>query len=224
MKHTPKVLYREFLLTTETYFEQHGFKLKIKDAIVEKIEGDCKQSIYFDPIWSPIHVSINPIFRFRLNQIQNVWGIFNDYMRDKDSYTSLFRMWDLYKIIDSGDAEFSPSIDDQIGLSIYIKNFNGFMDKHGWLFMSQLHSLTDYDSFLNHPNPMNDEFQNRVFHRRYASPGLIAAKLNHNPQYEFLYEKYMDILIGFDYVDAQAELKALKAYMDAHSVEELLSL
>lgn len=224
MEKRPKELYRDFFTITEPYFDQREFKLKIKESLIEKIEKEWTQFIYFDPVWSPFHVSINPIFCFKFNQIQRIWGLFNEYMSGKSSYTLLFRMWDVYKISDREDLEFITQVEDQASLNVFIKHFKVFMDEVGWSLLSRLNSIADYDDFLNHSNPMNDEFQNRVFHRRYASPGLIAAKLNHNPQYEFLYEKYMDILIELNYFDAQAELKALKAYMDAHSVEELLSL
>jgi len=136
----------------------------------------------------------------------------------------VIKLWDMCKMTSTNSEIFDIFIEDHTSLTIYNQHFIKFMDGLGWEIINRLNSLNDYDAFINYTNPMNDEFQNRVFHRRYASPGLIAAKLNHNPQYEFLYEKYMDILIEFNYVDAQAELKALKAYMDAHSVEELLSL
>jgi hypothetical protein len=224
MREKPKDLYREFMLLNEEYFNQHQFKLNLKTETVERVELSGKQSIYFDPIWSPFNVLINPIFLFRFNRIQQIWGSFNNYMGDQDSPTLVFKLWDMCKTNARDSKEFDIFIEDRSSLTTYILCFTRFMDSVGWGFMNSLNSLNDYDKYLNHPNPMKDEFQNQVFNRRYAAPGLIAAKLNKNEEYTLLYEKYMKILIDFNYTTAAEELKVLKTYLDAHSVEALLDL
>lgn len=220
----PQKFYGEFLEGIQDSLKQMGFSLNKKEAVASRREQSWEHAIYFDPIWSPWGVRIDPHFWFREDHIQRIWGEFNDYIKCSDSSTLVIKLWYMCKMTSTNSEIFDISIEDHTSLTIYSQHFIKFMDDLGWEIINRLNSLNDYDTFINHTNPMNDEFQNRVFHRRYASPGLIAAKLNHNPQYEFLYEKYLDILIGFNNVDAQAELKALKAYMDAHSVEELLSL
>lgn len=232
MTKTPQDFYRECMLILIPYFDQHGFQIIIEereidksktidlDAIfgkAEKKKDDWSQSIFFDPVWSPWDVRIDPIFSFRHQLIQSILGKFNDYAKNEFAATISLRSFYLIDFHNRPDLEFEQLIEDELSLVDYVKNFKRFMDELAWPIMNSLHSLNEFDVYLNHPAQRHKSHFLRV-----ASPGLIAARLNQNQNYETLYLKYLHIAQEFNNTQLEKELKELKTYLDTHSLQDLL--
>jgi hypothetical protein len=194
MEKKTKILYHDLLEFCESYFGQKGFKLNRQEGLVEKKSPDYSQSIYFDPVWSQFNVYVHPIFFFRLNSIEQIWGKVNAFHGNKDRSTIIVRIEE----VDSKLGSFNAKIDSSINLNEYTENLIKFMDEIGWEYMSKLTKISDFDNYCNRPDPNRNDVQKNTFFVWHASPGLIAAKLNHNSLYEALYEKYIGILTHFN--------------------------
>ncbi|AEE53679.1 hypothetical protein [Haliscomenobacter hydrossis] len=223
-KSTPKKLYSEFLEGIQGSLKQMGFTFNKKEAVARRREQSWVHSIGFDPIWSPWGLRIDPHFWFREDHIQRVWGLFYDFVNTSDSSTFNLRLWTILEMHNSSESEVSFEIEDAVTLSQCIDNMKQLIDQMVLPFMNKMHHIADFDNYLNQPAPSRYDVQQKTFFVWHASPGLIAAKLNHNPAYESFYEKYIEILTHFNNISKLEELKALKIYMDARSVEELLNL
>lgn len=230
MSRKPKQIYQAVIQSIEPFLLENDFKIKYDKeygyAFAEQSSPEVIYRIIFSPVWLSYGVQIDFSLYFRHGVINKILSIVNKFYSEELSPTCSLASLDgglLYQT--NQKFEFNKIITDSL-IEFYVSNFKTFMNETGWSFFSQLLELKDFDHCFNKKFDFNKplELPDRVFILRNVSPGLVAAKLNHNPQYEFLYEKYLDILMGFNNVYAQAELKALKAYMDAHSVEELLSL
>lgn len=230
MSRKPKQIYEVIIQALEPFLLEHDFKIKHDKeygyAFAEQSNPEVIYTIIFSPVWVSFGVQIGLSLNIRHVVINKILGIFNKSYLDDLSHTCRFANINPKLMHETEQKLELNKIVTESLIDSYVSSFQVFMNEAGWFFFSQIRSLNDFDHSFNKKYDLNKplELPDRAFILRNASPGLIAAKLNHNPEYELLYEKYLDILIGFNNVDAQAELKALKAYMDAHSVEELLSL
>lgn len=223
-KLTPKKLYSEFLEGIEGSLKQMGFSFKKKEAVASRREQSWEHAIYFDPIWSPWGVRIDPHFWFREDHIQRVWGLFYDFVNHSDSSTFILRLWTILEMHNSSESEVSFEIEDAVTLAQCIDKVVQLIDQTVLPFMNNMHQIADFDSYLNQPNQSRHDVQQKTFFVWHASQGLIAAKLNHNPAYESLYEKYIEILNHYNNISKLDELKLIKTYLDARSVEALLQI
>lgn len=230
MSRKPKQIYDAIIQAVEPFLLEYDFKTKYDKeygyAFAEQLSLEVIYTVIFSPVWVSYGVQIDFSLSFRHVAINKILAIVNKFYLEELSATCRLDSLDPDSLYENKQKfELNKIITESL-IESYVSNFKTFMNETGWIFFSQLRELNDFDHCFNKKYDINEtlDLHGKVFILKHASPGLIAAKLNHNPEYELLYEKYLDILIGFNNVDAQAELKALKAYMDDHSVEELLSL
>lgn len=223
-KVTSKKLYSEFLEGIQDSLKQKGFSFNKKEAVASRREQSWEHAIYFDPIWSSWGVRIDPHFWCREDHIQRIWGLFYDFVNNSESSTFILRLWTILEMHNSSESEVSFKIEDIVTLSQCIDNMKQLIDQMVLPFMNNMHQIADFDSYLNQPDQSRSDVQQKTFFVWHASPGLIAAKLNHNLAYESLYEKYIEILTHYNNISKLDELRSIKTYLDAHSVEALLQL
>jgi len=106
-------------------------------------------------------------------------------------------------------------IKDEETLKSSLINFKSFMNEVGFPFFDRFKTLADFDEWFSEPilNGTYDFKRGNILN--FAVEGLTAAKLNHNPNYEKLYDIWMKS-ISPDFTEALDIVRSLKQYLDEH--------
>jgi len=236
-----KELKDDFYIRMKEYLSKFGFKL-LKTYLEAKKGKPVKSKIYFSTnsnsygcgYFEPHFFIYNDEFRLIKSNLNKYyeWNyhrmnkpVIGAHVRDiTNNYSKEYLNW-ISK--DDGSGDLLHMICDEKSMNRYMDYFKRFMEEVGIGFINSFESIEGYDKWFNFPYYQND-YTFKPYGELNHRPiwGLIAAKLSSNPDYERIYQYWLeqdlpqpyiekDLNNMIDYtIDIRQELKDLKVYLD----------
>ncbi|GAB4040566.1 hypothetical protein [Spirosoma gilvum] len=172
------------------FFSDHGYSLLTEKKQFRKVTGNGFQNIILSSVFYADDTLLEVNFGCRHEQIEQIAQQFLNNQPDLRSeantlIVSIGRFSDLQK------ARFKIHSEDDLLLAC--QQIEYFFDQQGFNFLTTTASLLTLDRLLNECPTEHCRYVYNQTHRCYK--GLIAARLNHNPRFDELIDRYRYLLI-----------------------------
>lgn len=182
--------------------------------------GSIIKILTFDIDTRALRFNIKPQLLLRHNDISNLRKGFISLPHKGDHYyTVITQQYSLAELYERPEFKIlGYIIKDEDTLQKSIISFKSFMTEIGFAFFDRFKTLADFDKWFNEPvlNGTYDFKRGNILN--FAVEGLVAAKLNKNPNYDQLYDIWMRS-ISPDFTEALQIVKSLKEYLDKYPLE-----
>lgn len=171
----------------------------------------------FDIDTRGLRLNIKPQLLIRNNDISSLRKGFAALPHKGDHYfTVIIQQYSLAELHQRPEFKtLAYIIKDEDTLKSSIISFKSFMNEIGFAFFDRFKTLADFDRWFSEPilNGTYDFKRGNILN--FAVEGLVAARLNNNPNYEKLYEIWVKS-ISPDFTEALSIVKSLKEYLDKY--------
>ena len=206
-----------FIEEVKGFLQKKGFMFQEKVPFFTLRESGIVKVIGLDISSYGSRFTIQPNVLVRSVDVARVAQLF-DGERFKGEYYFTIRttQYDVAQLYSRPEYKLPTHVlKDNSSLQTAIKNFQSFMNDIGFLFFDRFKTLNDFDKWF------NDDVLNGTYNFKLgnsggnAKEGMIVAKLNKNPRYEELFERWITGLEKEGKFNTYIEpLRSLKSFLD----------
>ncbi|GAB3946182.1 hypothetical protein GCM10028805_16260 [Spirosoma harenae] len=172
------------------FFMGYGFSLLSDKKQFRRATPSGFQNIILSSVFYPDDTMLEVNFGCRHEQVEQIAQQFLNNIPDlrSDANTLLLSIGRF-----SGSQTFRYKIHSEEDLSVVCGQITQFFTSYGFDFLTTSSTLSTLDQLLNESPGEPCQYLYNQMHRCYK--GLIAARLNHNPYFEGLVDRYRYLLI-----------------------------
>lgn len=172
------------------YFTEHAYMLLSEKKQFRRATAFGFQNIVLSSVWYPTDTVLEVTFGVRNNQIEQIAQQFLNNLPDFRPDVNTF-------LLSIGRFNGFPyaryKIHSEQELASICGQIKSFFKTHGFDFLAHHYTLSALDNLLNDQPTLPCRYIYNQTHRCYK--GLIAARLNHNPNYDALVDVYRHTLV-----------------------------
>jgi hypothetical protein len=207
-----KILFKEL----DEFLIPKGFNPVRSRNIYRNKNPEGFQKIYFDLVDKFMQLQIDIQFDIRFDPLEKLKGKVDPFFDDEESVTIFYKYLTLIKDLYDDPYSVVPySIENETDLAKMIGSFKDMMNLRGFAFLERFQSISDYDDWFNTDLLKGTYDAERRMHWNDPITGLAAAWLNKNPNFERLYELWVEKLIDRSEEKTLKIVRNLKEYIDS---------